>query len=262
MRIGKTAAASMVAEREASGWPTIARNLTHRDDASYCHNSATGRSGLIEHTENKKADWLRPPEEPEGLRRYVDTIRERIWIVVIAVAVTTLIAILYVATATKTYEATSDLLVTPLVTDDPAIHSLPIIFESSDPTRDVETASQFVTNNEVATRVKTDLKLPDSPQDLLHKISSAPVAQSNIVAVTASSDSPEQARDLANGFARATVAVRSDQIHAAIDRQIPVIQAQLRAGQNPATAATLGSELAQFETLRNADDPSLNIQAP
>jgi Mrp family chromosome partitioning ATPase len=210
---------------------------------------------------NNRGDWLTPPEEPEGLRRYVDTIRERIWIVVIAVAVTTFIAILYVLTATKTYEGTADLLVTPLVTDDPAIHSLPIIFESSDPTRDVETASQFVTNNEVATRVKTDQNLSDSPSTLLSKISAAPVAQSNIVAVTASADSPEQARDLANGFARATVAVRSDEIHAAIDRQIPVIQAQLRTA-NPATAATLGSELAQFQTLRNAADPSLNIQAP
>jgi succinoglycan biosynthesis transport protein ExoP len=210
---------------------------------------------------NAGGDWLTPPEEPEGLRRYVDTLRERIWIVAVAVTVTTLIAILYVATATKTYEATADLLVTPLVTDDPAIHSLPIIFESSDPTRDVETASQFVTNNEVATRVKSELHLTDSPSTLLQKISAAPVAQSNIIAVTATADSPEQARDLANGFARSTVSVRSDEIHAAIDRQIPTIQAQLRTA-NPATAATLGTELAQFQTLRNAEDPSLNIQAP
>jgi tyrosine-protein kinase len=196
------------------------------------------------------------------MRRYVDTIRERIWIVVIAVVATTAISILYVATATKTYEASADLLVTPLVTDDPAIHSLPIIFESSDPTRDVETASQFVTNNEVATRVKNELQLSDSPQTLLNKISAAPVAQSNIVAVTATGNSPEEARDLANGFARSTVAVRSDQIHTAIDRQIPVIQAQLSGNQNPATSQTLGTELAQFQTLRNAADPSLNIQAP
>jgi capsular exopolysaccharide synthesis family protein len=196
------------------------------------------------------------------LRRYVDTIRERIWIVVIAVVVTTSIAILYVAVATKTYEATADLLVTPLVTDDPAIHSLPIIFESSDPTRDVETASQFVTNNEVATRVKNELHLSESPQTLLSKVSAAPVAQSNIVAVTATADSADQARDLATGFAQATISVRSDQIHTAIDRQIPVIQAQLQNNQNPATSQTLGTELAQFETLRNVEDPSLNIQAP
>jgi polysaccharide biosynthesis transport protein len=216
---------------------------------------------VIDRPQEKQGDWLYPAEEPEGLRRYVDTIRERIWIVVIAVAITTLMAIAYVATATKTYEATANLLVTPLVTDDPAIHSLPIIFESSDPTRDVETASQFVTNNEVATRVRSDLKLSEGPQDLLKKISAAPVAQSNIVAVTATAESPEAARDLANGFARATVSVRSDQIHAAIDRQIPTIQAQLRGNQTPEAAQTLGTELAQFETLRNAQDPSLNIQS-
>src|SRR5689334_6695837 len=87
---------------------------------------------------NTRAEWLEPPaEEEEGLRRYVETIRERLWLVLLTIVVTTGIAVAYVLLAPKTYEATANLLVTSVSTDDAAIRSLPLIFESSDPTRDV-----------------------------------------------------------------------------------------------------------------------------
>ena len=60
------------------------------------------------------ADWLQPPEEETGLRHYIQTLRERIWLVVAAVVITTGIAVLYVVTASKVYEATADLLITPV----------------------------------------------------------------------------------------------------------------------------------------------------
>ena len=47
------------------------------------------------------AEWLQPPVEQEGLSRYVATLRERIWIIVAIVAITTRFAILYVLTADK-----------------------------------------------------------------------------------------------------------------------------------------------------------------
>ena len=51
----------------------------------------------------------------------------------------------YLAVATEKYKAEADLLVLPASRDDPTLASLPLIRESSDPTRDVETASQLVT---------------------------------------------------------------------------------------------------------------------
>jgi capsular exopolysaccharide synthesis family protein len=208
-----------------------------------------------------RTDWLEPPaDEEEGLRRYVETIREWTWLVVLTIAITTGISLAYVLFAPKTYEATANLLVTSVATDDAAIRSLPLIFESSDPTRDVETGAQFVSNTDVAARVKQELSLSESPQDLLDKISVQPVAQSNIVAVTAKGDTPEEARQLANAFATEAVADRTEQVHNAIDAQLPQIQAQLQANTNPAVAATLGAELAQFQTLRNAQDPSFRVE--
>jgi succinoglycan biosynthesis transport protein ExoP len=220
-----------------------------------------GECRLPTNGRNTAAEWLEPPaEEAEGLRRYVETIRERIWLVGLTILATTLIAILYVLIASKTYEATANLLVTSISTDDAAVRSLPLIFETSDPTRDVETASQFVNNTDVAATVKQRLSLDGSPRDVLQKITVQPVAQSNIVAVTAKGGSPEDARDLANAFAQAAVDDRTTQVHDAIDAQLPQIQAQLQGATNPAVAGTLGSELAQFQTLRNAQDPSFRVE--
>jgi capsular exopolysaccharide synthesis family protein len=207
------------------------------------------------------ADWLHPPAEEEGLRRYVETIRERISLVIVAVLVTTGASVAYVLTAPKTYEAEADMLVTSVATDDAALRSLPLIFESADPTRDVETAAQFVTNLDVANMVRETLGLEDSARGLLEgKVKAEPVAQSNIVAITAEGDSPDEARDLANAFAEAAVADRTEQVHTAIDAQLPAIQTQLDSTRSEAVRDSLGSQLAQLETLRNAPDPSLRLE--
>src|SRR3954462_9259089 len=130
--------------------------------------------------------WLQPSPEDEGLKRYVETIRERIWLVVIVLAGTTGAAALSVATAQKPYDAEAQLLITPTPATDPVLASLGLLVESSDPTRDVETATQLVKTPQVAALVKSTLHSPDSTQALLDKVTADPVAQSNLVAITAS----------------------------------------------------------------------------
>jgi succinoglycan biosynthesis transport protein ExoP len=202
----------------------------------------------------KRANWLEPPEEELGLKRYVQTVRERIGLVVIAVVVTTIVSIAYVLVTTKTYEAEADLLVTPVSSD--TLPSVPLIRESSDPTRDVETAARLVTTNDVARRVIAEQHLSGTPEDLLNQVKAEPVAQSNIVAVTASEDSPEEARDIANSFARQAVIERTDQLHSVIDVQIRGLQAQLAGGSSP----TLAGRLSELQALRSGPDPTLSVE--
>src|SRR5919198_5536085 len=152
----------------------------------------------------RAADWIQPPEEEAGLRRYLQTLRERAWIVVAATVITTGIAVAYVLTADKVYKAEADLLITPVASSDAVPYGLPgLIPESSDPTRDVETGSRLVTNVDVADRVKNTLNSPLSSQKLLDKVSAAPVASSNIVAVSAEGGSPHETAQLPNAFAPA-----------------------------------------------------------
>ena len=72
----------------------------------------------------------------------------------------------------------------PASRDDTALNGLPVIRESSDPTRDVETAARLVDSRNVADRVIKDLGLDQSADSLLAQVTAEPVAQSNIVAIT------------------------------------------------------------------------------
>lgn len=200
------------------------------------------------------ADWLHPPTEEEGLRRYVETIRERIGLVLLAVVITTAFAVAYVITAPKTYEAEADVLVTPISGDNLTLQGLGLLIQSSDPTRDVETASRFIANIEVAERVRDELGLDEEPRDVLADVTAEPVAQSNIVAVTATGDSPEEARDLANSFADEGVADHTDSFHERLELKIGQLDA------SGATDAFLAEQRAQLTTLRSAAAPDVSVQ--
>src|SRR5918912_2197214 len=136
----------------------------------------------------RSAEWLRPRVEQQGLQRYVNTLRERIKLILAITLLTTLAAVAYVYTAHKEYTAEADLLVTPVSQSDPAFQGLGLIRQSSDPTRDVETAAKLVVNRDVALRAKRAYNLSKGPLTLQQHLKAEPVAQSNLVAVTATRD--------------------------------------------------------------------------
>ncbi len=210
------------------------------------------------------ASWLRPSVEESPLQRYVQTLRERKWLIIASVIVCTALAAAYVVTATKKYQAEADILVTPVQSADTALNGLGLIQASSDPTRDVETASRLITTTDVARRVKQDLKDSRTPRELLDQIQVAPVAQSNIVAITAEEPSPESAQKLANAFGDAAVEVRTAAFHDALDKAIADLKTRVPA--NPTAAQTsdptsLASQLSRLQALRGANDPTMRVEA-
>ena len=52
--------------------------LADGGDGPWCQNGAGPGFPWTDNGENNKAEWLEPPAEEEGLRRYVETIRERL----------------------------------------------------------------------------------------------------------------------------------------------------------------------------------------
>jgi tyrosine-protein kinase len=215
-----------------------------------------------EQSEIRDTDWRQPPEEQEGLKRYAETIRERIWLIVATVVITTGIAVLYVVTATKMYDADADLLVTPVTGDNPVFASLGLLRESSDPTRDVETAAQLVTNIAVADRVTKAIDSGETPEVLLSKVTAEPVAQSNIVSVKARETSPEGAARLANAFARAAVTNRTERMDRQIDEQLPRLQAQASDQADSGTVNSVADQIALMEVLRSGPDPTMRVETP
>src|SRR5436190_3668740 len=209
------------------------------------------------------ASWLNPSSEQQGLARYVSTLRERKWLIALTVLVTTLAAVVYVLTASKVYNAEADLLITPIDNNDPTLSGLGLISSSSDPTRDVETASKLVTSTTVAKRVKVRLHDSRTPEQLLQKVSVAPVATSNIVAVTADGGSPKQSQQLANAFAEEAVANRTANFHSQIDERIANIKPQVKGTPSAAELAdptSLASQMSRLQLLRAGNDPTIRVE--
>ena len=192
--------------------------------------------------------------------RYAETVRERIGLVLLTTALALAGAGLYLATAEKTYEAEAELLITPIAEEDPALTGLALIRASSDPTRDVETVARLVTSRDVAERVRTQLKLDDSADDIVKKIDAAPVAQSNVVAITAKADDPKRAADLANAVAESAIADRSDKLRAQVAPLIESVRARIAAGEETAGDATLSDQLARLTSLETTGDPTIRFE--
>lgn len=212
------------------------------------------------HGGQRAPDWLSPAADQAGLKRYLETVRERLWLVVLAVVVATGVAVLYVATTPKSYEAQASLLISPVSSADPTFAGLPVIRDSNDPTRDVETASQLVTTPQVARLAQQSLGSRDTPQQLLRRVSVLPVANSNIISITATGRSPASAARLANTFARAAVQDRTSTLHAQLDPEIARLRDQI---SRPGGAdATLRQQLTSLQTLRASKDPTVSFTAP
>jgi len=210
-------------------------------------------------------EWLKPRVEQQGLQRYVTTLRERLPLILVAIILTTGAAVAYLLVTEKTYKAEADLLVTPVSNEDEALAGLGLIRESSDPTRDVETAARLVKTVDVAARVKAEVRDDRSPRELLDAVEVDPVAQSNVVSIEAEAKDPEKAAELANAFGTAAVRERTLEFHAQLDKTIRTLRARVEELPRSQRAPTLGPEslearLARLEALRGADDPTMRLE--
>lgn len=206
-----------------------------------------------------EAQWLSPQGPREGLGHYVRVARERIWLIVACVVVALAVAALYTQLVSPTWKATSDLLVTP-VNSEANVAGLGLITNSGTTAGATSTAASLVTTPEVADAVAS--KLPHTTSGaLLEEVSAVPVAESNIVAVTATSSSAKRAQAVANEFARQTVEYQTAQLHHRLEEILPVLQRQIE--QAPATqrsgAGSLGERYAALATLRTAPNPNFAV---
>jgi len=201
------------------------------------------------------ATWLRATPEQQGLQRYLRTLRERLWLIVLAVVLTTAAAVAYVLTAEKVYEAEAGILISPISNDTPEIlGSLGLLRESAEPIRLLETAARLVTTPEVAEVAAQQIdEPPEDSQDLLDDIVAEPIAESNFVSIIAQGPSPEEAADLANAFGAAVIAQRTATLRRAIDAKLEQLGGE---DASPALEAEIGA----LERLRAGPVPDMQLQ--
>lgn len=210
------------------------------------------------------AAWFVPEPESEGLPRYLELLRGRLWFILLVVTTCVAGAFLYLSLADKVYSAHSDLLIAPISSDNQTLVGLGLITQTSDPTRDVETASRLIKTPSVARRVRLALNSPESESSLLSHIDVAPVAQSNVVTITAETNDPRSAARLADAFGEAAVADRTQKMHDQLAQIIPRLRSQIDQ-MTPAqrvAAQTQVDRLRALESLTELDDPTIRLESP
>src|SRR5688572_4472126 len=153
------------------------------------------------------------------------------------------------------------MLVTPVPRDNVTLTGLSPITASSDPTRDVSTASSLVTTIDVARRAKENLRTDRSARSLLNDVTAEPLAQSNLVIVTAKGSTASSAQNLANTFADAAVEDRTEKFNDAVDRRIKALEPRVSSIRElPGQAADpLRQQLSELRTLRAGGDPTMRV---
>jgi Mrp family chromosome partitioning ATPase/capsular polysaccharide biosynthesis protein len=218
---------------------------------------------LARGSQSPASDWLQPQQQQEGLARYVQVVRERIWLVVLAVVITTVAALIYVQTADEVYEAEADILVNPIPDESAELGGLGLLRESADPLRDVETAARLIESQPVAELAAERLGTGASADSLLEDVQAEPVAESNIVAVTAEGPTADEAANVANAFAEAAVDQRTQQLRERIDQTIPRLEAQIETlPEGDPSRADLERQVSQLQLLRAGEDPTLQQESP
>src|SRR3954463_5440085 len=147
-------------------------------------------------------EWIQPPAEYGVLPRLLRSLASRWWVVALTTILALAAAVGCLATAQKKYEAEADVLVTP-VPSDQAVPGFGLILDSSDPARATETIARLVMTPAVAERAAGQLRLQSSARALLSSVQAKPVAQSNLVAITATADEPRTAAQMSDAFGQA-----------------------------------------------------------
>jgi capsular exopolysaccharide synthesis family protein len=227
---------------------------------------------FVRHQENgqmRGSDYTRTRLIPEHLQApataggdramgsYLRAVRARKWIVLLVLLAAVGASAAWLALRSPTYEATAQLLVTPLPQDDQTFLGFRLLRDSGDPTRTVQTAATLVESRSAAQAAAQSLG-PDWDADaVLEAIEVEPEGESNILAVTATADSADEAARVANRFTRAALDERQTDLDSQIETELADAEARL-SGQ-PTPPAELTERVEQLQALQGGEDPTLSL---
>jgi Mrp family chromosome partitioning ATPase/capsular polysaccharide biosynthesis protein len=183
-----------------------------------------------------------------------------VWAAVIFVLVL-VVAAGYAIRRSPSYQATARLLVNPLPQTDTTFVGLPLIRDSGDPTRTMQTAATLVDSPLAAATTARAMGRGWTTHRVQGAVSVQPEGQSEILDITATDTSASRSAKLANTFAASSLDARSAQLKLAVAQSIANTTTQLNAIHNSASvaAADLQDKLNQLRGISNGQDPTLTL---
>lgn len=207
-------------------------------------------------------DLFSPREQRRGAVLYLQAVRAHWLLILLMVVVATVAAYAFVTTAEERYEASADLVLSPLPGGDDTFQGFSLFRQSFDGSSSVVTAARVF--NSAQTRAVADDALDELGIDAV--LSAEPVTQADIVSMGASAPSAGAAAQAANTFAESAVATRTalfqrellDHI-GRLQRRVAAIPAAQRA-TNP-EYASLAGRLGELRGFIGSPDPTVRVAA-
>jgi Mrp family chromosome partitioning ATPase len=216
---------------------------------------------LIAHAEHTGA----AAEHRGPISQYLAAIRAHPWLVALITAAAVGASVALLVTRAQSYEATADLLLSPIPEDDTTYTGLPLVQDvPSDPTRAVETAASLIDSRSAADLAAEEMGAGWTGTRVLDSVQVTPQGQSDIVAITATADDPDVAAQLANEYTRAVLEVRARTLGRIAEPEISSLEARLKSPTpaDQAARAQLAARLDALQSVEQSGDPTIQLAEP
>lgn len=160
------------------------------------------------------------------LRDYLNVIRARRSVILLATVIVAAVALAVSLVQPPTYESEARVLISEK-DQGAAIFGQVLPELSSQPERALQTQVQLVRVRPVAEAVVKRLGLEVQPDALMRRVSVSAIGQTNVIAISASAGSPDEARDIANAVAEEYVLASRERKRASIKEAADEVEQRL-----------------------------------
>jgi capsular exopolysaccharide synthesis family protein len=183
-----------------------------------------------------------------ALGPYLRAIRARRVLVACVTLLAAAVAVAFLAVRTPSYQAETQLLVTPLPQDDRTFLGIELLRDSGDPTRTVQTAAALIESPQAAAATARTVGMGLTVSDIEDSVEVEPLGESNVVAVVAIAPGAQLAARISREYARQTITLRDQRIRVAIDAAIGALD-----------ASDLDEDEQRLRAVRERGDPTLSV---
>ena len=205
------------------------------------------------------------PASPDGGLGIGRALR-RFWPVLLLVAAAAVAASLLVtARQEPQYEATAQLLVTPLSQSETELFGTFLIRDAGDAAQTPDTVAILIQSDAVATETARRLGEGWTPPAVLEAVTVEPAGETNILNVIATTDDPEESASVASTFARSVIKVRKEELVPDLQERYDTLEERRRRlpADDYSQRDRLYREMRLLEnTLNQGGDPTLRFVDP
>ena len=194
-----------------------------------------------------------------AIRPYLRAVRAHIVLFTIIVLATVAGGIAYLSVRSPNYEATAQILITPLPQDDTTFRGLSLLRDSGDPARTAQTAAALIDTQAAAELTAERLGQGFTAKKVLDRTDVKPLGDSDVLAVTARADDADEAARIANQFTASALEVRQRTLRTEVKAAIAQANVQLNATpRRSPVAAEIAGRLFRLRQLSAEGDTTLS----